>query len=145
MLGIHRPAISLSPGRAMGHGGDVVLSACLRHIGILSDFDSDLALHFYKEILHMGYNHPKDTRSGVVLHLCLTLKLRTSDLSITLTVGSLWTFSLEAWSWSSMCEICFPNWEMSVYNTFPNVVEVILSPHSWWCVQAVPWPHPLQR
>lgn len=90
MLGIHRPAISLSQGGTLEVCmGAAMLSVCLKHIGILSDFDLDLALHFYKKVLHMEYEHQKDTRSGVVLPLCLTLNLLTSDLSITLTVGCL--------------------------------------------------------
>lgn len=57
--------------------GAVMLSACLKHIGILSDFDLDLALHFNKEIIHMEYEHQKETSSGIVLHLCLILQLLT--------------------------------------------------------------------
>lgn len=64
--------------------GAAMLSVCLKHIGILRDFDLDLALHFHKEILHMEYDHQKDTRAGVVMHSCLT-----SDLSVRVAVGSL--------------------------------------------------------
>lgn len=71
--------------------GAAMLFGCLKHLGILSDFDLYLALHFYKEILHLEYNHQKNTRSGVVLRLCPTLKLPTLDLSITLNVASLRT------------------------------------------------------
>lgn len=52
--------------------GAAMLSASLKHIGILSDFDLDLALYFYKEVILMAREHQKDTSSGLVLYLCRT-------------------------------------------------------------------------
>lgn len=107
---------------------------CLKHVGFLSDFDFNLALHFYKD---MPQNESRSSHAAFVSDFKAPVFKTQHHGNCRLSLKLIWKLDRGKLQHSCsvteqvMFQICSCTLETDMYKMFPNIMEAFLSSYFW--------------